>query len=678
MLTQCPECKTTFRLNVTQLKAAGGKVRCSRCHTVFDALDNLFAPPPVAEQPAVLTPEPPREEKAAPAAESVTSHVTPLDSAPGAEPQPAADTAVTTTVEEKPSHTGVEAQVTTPPAEEDTLSAFIEELEESTAGSNEPLLPLVRPSTASANAARALQEEHTEIANGRSSPHSDLITTALDTIDDGFTSIDALQEGGELKDTPAEDFDEIFNIEPVAAEPEEPDDASIDAFEEFLNIEPEATEPEEPEEPDDDAADTFEEILSVEPVASELEEPDDISVDAFEEFLSIEPEATELEEPDDDAADTFEEMLNVEAPDEPVVSDEELDAFFDEVDTEDGANAAEAETLFDTVPTAESEDLAPLSESDLDTFFAEPATESRSEAPLAAIAQEEPLESFEDQANDVLLPEPDDESALETITLHDESLEIPETPVPAPRPDPLEPFSEEQLESMLSPTEEQVTEEAAAKKVSLYAPEELDLDTGDVPTEELTVDEEPQSPVESPPLLTDYTIPTDYVIPAELTATKSGSGAASIVWALGILLMCGTLVLQYLYYHRLQLVENPQLRPLLTTLCELTDCELPPRRDLGRIELTEHLMQFHPNYEQSLLINATLANRADFDQPYPLVEIVMTDIEQQVVAQRRFTPEQYLHNYRRGDSFRANSEVPLQLEVLDPGNDAVGFEFRFY
>jgi predicted Zn finger-like uncharacterized protein len=145
MLTQCPECKTTFRLNVTQLKAAGGRVRCSRCHTVFDALDNLFEPtPPVEEQPAAQTPEPPREEEVAAAAESVKRHES-LIEAPSTEPLSTANTAVTTTVEEKPFTIGAEAQATTPQIGEDTLGAFIEELEESTAGSNEPPLPLVRP-----------------------------------------------------------------------------------------------------------------------------------------------------------------------------------------------------------------------------------------------------------------------------------------------------------------------------------------------------------------------------------------------------------------------------------------------------------------------------------------------------------------------------------------------------
>jgi hypothetical protein len=676
---------------------------------VFDALDNLFEPtPPVEEQPAAQTPEPPREEEVAAAAESVKRHES-LIEAPSTEPLSTANTAVTTTVEEKPFTIGAEAQATTPQIGEDTLGAFIEELEESTAGSNEPPLPLVRPSTPTAIAAPDLPEETAETTNGASPPSPDILTTALESIDDTLTATEELQppvEDVERDDSSAESVDEIFSIEPVAFEPEEPDDASVETLEEFLTVESLDAEP---DERDNASVEAFEEIFNTEPVTAEPEEPDDASVETSEEFLTVEAldaesderdntsfEAfeeifTEPEEPDDATAETFEEFLTIEAtapeqeePDdaavetfeEPIASDDDLDAFFEEVDTESGIMATE--TSFDSVAIIEPESEAPLGNSDLDAFFDEPATEPRSETPEAAMEQDELLDIFEDEANDELQSESDEESTMDAMTLPEEPAETPEQVEPAPRPDPLEPFSEEQLESMLSPSEEQAAEEAAARKVSLYAPEELDLDTGDTTTEELTVNEEPQPPAEPPTLLTDYTVPTDYVILAELATTKSGSGAATILWALGIVLMCGTLVLQYLYYHRLQLVENPQLRPVLTTLCELTGCELPPRRDLGRIELTEHLMQFHPNYEQSLLISATLANRADFDQPYPLVEIVMTDIEQRVVAQRRFPPEQYLHNYHSGNSFRANSEVPLQLEVLDPGNDAVGFEFRFY
>lgn len=41
MYAQCPECLTFFHLKPAHLKAAGGRVRCSRCKHVFNALETL-------------------------------------------------------------------------------------------------------------------------------------------------------------------------------------------------------------------------------------------------------------------------------------------------------------------------------------------------------------------------------------------------------------------------------------------------------------------------------------------------------------------------------------------------------------------------------------------------------------------------------------------------------------
>lgn len=41
MNTQCPHCRTVFRIGQTQLDTAGGRVRCSRCRRVFDARARL-------------------------------------------------------------------------------------------------------------------------------------------------------------------------------------------------------------------------------------------------------------------------------------------------------------------------------------------------------------------------------------------------------------------------------------------------------------------------------------------------------------------------------------------------------------------------------------------------------------------------------------------------------------
>jgi predicted Zn finger-like uncharacterized protein len=65
MLTQCPECQTTFRITHAILRAANGQVRCGRCRTQFDAssllLDDEGLPvtAAVAVDPPRVTSEPP-------------------------------------------------------------------------------------------------------------------------------------------------------------------------------------------------------------------------------------------------------------------------------------------------------------------------------------------------------------------------------------------------------------------------------------------------------------------------------------------------------------------------------------------------------------------------------------------------------------------------------------------
>ncbi|MCQ9378743.1 DUF3426 domain-containing protein [Methyloversatilis sp. XJ19-49] len=62
MLSRCPACATVFRVDTVQIRAREGRVRCGRCHAVFDALDamvdiaTLRAAGPVATG---ITPETP-------------------------------------------------------------------------------------------------------------------------------------------------------------------------------------------------------------------------------------------------------------------------------------------------------------------------------------------------------------------------------------------------------------------------------------------------------------------------------------------------------------------------------------------------------------------------------------------------------------------------------------------
>jgi predicted Zn finger-like uncharacterized protein len=69
MFTTCTHCSSRFRLNVAQLTAAQGHVRCGKCGEVFDAYEVLESadlppqmPAPIVPEPEPRTPEPPASE----------------------------------------------------------------------------------------------------------------------------------------------------------------------------------------------------------------------------------------------------------------------------------------------------------------------------------------------------------------------------------------------------------------------------------------------------------------------------------------------------------------------------------------------------------------------------------------------------------------------------------------
>src|SRR4026207_1019470 len=66
MLTQCPNCQTTFRVTTEILRVADGQVRCGRCQTQFDALERLIDENDAASAQPSHSPRPTRSPAVAP------------------------------------------------------------------------------------------------------------------------------------------------------------------------------------------------------------------------------------------------------------------------------------------------------------------------------------------------------------------------------------------------------------------------------------------------------------------------------------------------------------------------------------------------------------------------------------------------------------------------------------
>ncbi len=149
-------------------------------------------------------------------------------------------------------------------------------------------------------------------------------------------------------------------------------------------------------------------------------------------------------------------------------------------------------------------------------------------------------------------------------------------------------------------------------------------------------------------------------------------------WWFGSALLLLTLSVQVAWAARAELLEVATLRPLLLRACETLRCPLPTVARRDAIVLAARDVRPHPSVPDALIIGATLVNEAEGSQPFPVIEITLSDVNEQRIAMRRFRPEEYVSDPRlvqRG--IPAAGTALFSVEVADPGKRAVAFEFRF-
>lgn len=116
----------------------------------------------------------------------------------------------------------------------------------------------------------------------------------------------------------------------------------------------------------------------------------------------------------------------------------------------------------------------------------------------------------------------------------------------------------------------------------------------------------------------------------------------------------------------------------LGQLCARLGCTPPRYQDLTQLQLASRDIRPHPSVDDALVISATLRNNATLPQPFPVLQITLSNLDEKRIAMRRFQPHEYIH-----DSAVLSAGLPpgasasLALEVADPGQDAIAFEFAF-
>jgi len=154
---------------------------------------------------------------------------------------------------------------------------------------------------------------------------------------------------------------------------------------------------------------------------------------------------------------------------------------------------------------------------------------------------------------------------------------------------------------------------------------------------------------------------------------------ATVSWSLAILVLIAALAAEYIWFNQPELMLDPRLEPLTAKLCGLADCQHLQMRDPSKIEMVSRNVYTHPNEKAALMISTTLVNHASYAQPHPDVQIDFSNVRGELVASRRFIPEEYLQTESEQLSLlQSGNPVTFGLEIIDPGKEAITYEFSFH
>lgn len=144
------------------------------------------------------------------------------------------------------------------------------------------------------------------------------------------------------------------------------------------------------------------------------------------------------------------------------------------------------------------------------------------------------------------------------------------------------------------------------------------------------------------------------------------------------ILMASVLVAQYSWYNFESLARDKTYRPYLTKVCNAIHCTMPAQQDVSQIRGTNLVVRSHPSEPNALVVDAIVRNQANFDQPFPMLELSFSDINGTVKARRAFYPDEYrLGELAKYDQMPSKTPIHLSLEIVDPGPDAINYEIKF-
>ncbi|WP_373378524.1 DUF3426 domain-containing protein [Cupriavidus nantongensis] len=136
-------------------------------------------------------------------------------------------------------------------------------------------------------------------------------------------------------------------------------------------------------------------------------------------------------------------------------------------------------------------------------------------------------------------------------------------------------------------------------------------------------------------------------------------------WRAAAVVLAIAALLQLAYLGRSQLAGHfPMLRPALEAACAPLGCTVPPWRDIDALRIETSQLQRQDEGGDTYLLAVTLRNLGRASTALPAIELVMTDLQDQLLLRRVLQPAEYLEPSQQAfaaQGLRAGMELPVRV-----------------
>lgn len=156
-------------------------------------------------------------------------------------------------------------------------------------------------------------------------------------------------------------------------------------------------------------------------------------------------------------------------------------------------------------------------------------------------------------------------------------------------------------------------------------------------------------------------------------------GASHVIWRVLLAVLGLAVAAQTAWIYREELTERfPPSAVAVAFMCGYIDCVTGAEPEADVIRLLARDVRDHPQYEQALLVNATMVNGAPSAQPYPTIDLTLRDAVGNIMGARQFQPQEYLdESISIENGMPSERPIYVVMELGGGAAAAISFEFSF-